>query len=284
MINIFLAVLAVVAGLCALVWVIGGREPVYQVSRGTPAFVAAIKYADGPVEPVLAPGVTEVWRGDVRHGLVGPAASYWDRFLVLTGGNAGEMPLALGQAVADAYVAEVSLVRPPKLAFGFIRLLQATGLRGIPAGDTWHGGDPPGLRPEMLPSPENVAWLLAQPANYSPAMFNFLKYRETADYADARAADAGSGEAAYGRYGMVAMQTVMRTGGKLHFAGRVKAVLHEAAGWDMGSEWHDVAVMSYPTPGAILSMERVDAYRAALKHRDAGLDATIVTATQATIR
>lgn len=284
MLNALLVLAALIGALAAALWVAGGREPVYRVSRDGPAFVAAIKYAGAPTDPVLAAGVTETWRGDARHGLIGPADPYWDRFLVLTGGTAGEMPLTLGTETADALVAEVRLMQPPRMALGAFRLLQVTGLRGIPDGETWHGEAQPGLRPEMLPAPDNVDWLLAQPDDFGPAMFNFLKYRETAAYDPPRDGDPGTGADAYGRYGAVAMQTVMRTGGELHFAGRVRAILRPATGWEMGSDWDDLAVMRYPRPEAILSMERVDAYRASLKHRDAGLSDTVVIATEATIR
>ena len=284
MLTVLLALSIAVAVLAAAVWVAGGREPVYRIARGTPAFVAALRYAGAPVEPALAAGVAEVWRGDARHGLIGPASSYWDRFLVLAGGSPGEMPLLLGPEVTDAYVAEVSLMRPPKLALGAFRLLRATGLWRIPEGETWRGEARDGIRPAMLPAPENVAWLLAQPESYRPAMFNFLKYAPRASYPAPRAGDPGSGAEAYGRYGAVALRTVMRTGGQLHFAGRIKVVLRQAAAWEMGNDWDDLAVMRYPRPDAILSMERVEAYRASLRHRDAGLAATIVTATDATIR
>lgn len=279
--------LAAAAGLAAAAWIMGGREPVYRVAAGEPAFVVALKHAAGaaPPAPELAPGVTLRWRADARHGLIGPAASYWDQFLVLTGGAPGALPLALepADALADAYVAEVTLLRPPRLLLGGLRLLHMSGLWRIPEGETWTGPAPEeNLRPDLLPAPENVAWLLAQPPAYGPAMFNFLKYKAQADYGEGAAGTAPvSGRAAYGRYGRVALPTVMRTGGALHFAGRVKAVLRPATGWEMGSDWDDLAVMRYPDPQAILSMERVPAYRASLRDRNAGLEKTVVTATEA---
>jgi hypothetical protein len=55
-------------------------------------------------------------------------------------------------------------------------------------------------------------------------------------------------------------------------------VLREAkAGPTIGC-WHDVAAMRYPNPPAILTMEHVPEYRAALHHRDAGLERTVVIA------
>jgi hypothetical protein len=74
------------------------------------------------------------------------------------------------------------------------------------------------------------------------------------------------------------MRTVYRTGGHLLFYGRIRQVLREASRGPTTGAWSDVAAMHYPNPGAILSMEHARDYRAALRHRDAGLERTVVIA------
>jgi hypothetical protein len=51
--------------------------------------------------------------------------------------------------------------------------------------------------------------------------------------------------------------------------------------WFIGAE--EPAAMRYP-PRVILSMEHVPEYRAALAHRDAGLEGTVVIATKVAVQ
>ncbi len=281
MLKYLLAAIFTVAAFAALLWIVGSREPVYKVTRGTPAFFAAIKFAGEPLVPKLADGVIETWAASPRFTLIGEQPAYWDGFMVVTGGTSGEMPLTLGPGIADAYVAEIGLLEPPRLLLGLLRLLHVTGLRTIPDGETIADSEGMGVRSDMLPSAANMERLMAQPADFNPVMMNFLAYYETARYAEPReGASPSTGAEAYGRYGQVALQTVYRAGGRFHFAGTVKQVLRDATGWEQHTDWNTVAVMEYPEPEAILTMERVPEYRASLFHRDAGLDATVVIASE----
>jgi hypothetical protein len=62
------------------------------------------------------------------------------------------------------------------------------------------------------------------------------------------------------------------------FYGAVAEVAHAPKSGPTVGAWHDIAAMRYPNPRAILSMEHVPEYRAALKHRDDGLARTVVIA------
>lgn len=108
-------------------------------------------------------------------------------------------------------------------------------------------------------------------------MVNFFRYREQARYPDDQGAPV-SGRRAYSRYGMVALETVYRTGGRLVFFGRVEETVLEAKSGPMTGAWDDIGVMQYTEPKAILTMEQVPKYRDALKHRDAGLAQTVIIA------
>lgn len=259
-----------VAALIALAWAIGRREPVFAISLPGANWFVALK-RNAQFAPALAPGVRIAWSSRADSTFVGPADPYWTDFYILHGD--ATQPIQIDGAIEDAFIARVELFRPPPAVLGLLRLLIAVGILSKPSGPVLTDGHSIGHRSDVMPSAENIAKLLAKPANYAPAMVNFLAYYPTARYAQG-----GSGRAAYMRYGRVAMRTVFRTGGRLLFFGRVREIVREADAGPCVGKWDDVAAMQYTAPGAILSMEHAPDYRASLHHRDAGTDRTIVIA------
>lgn len=263
--------LAVLAAFVAMLWAIGGNEPVYRIVNGASWFVAI---RGGKPEPALSPNVSITWSAHADFPFIGSDDPYCSRFCILAGGDPAHLPIDLADA-EDAFVARVAFGAPPKLALGLLRLLVALGVLSKPASAVSDVVQTKGYRAELMPNQSTIARLLAQPPSYAPSMVNFLSYFPSACYADG---PTSSGRTAYTRYGMVAMRTVYRTGGHLLFYGRVIEVLREAAAGPTTGAWSDVAAMHYPNPSAILTMENVTGYRAALHHRDAGLERTIVIA------
>ncbi len=100
---------------------------------------------------------------------------------------------------------------------------------------------------------------------------NLLAYHAVAAYPEGHElAGAGlSGAEAYGRYGAVALDHVVRRGGALTLYNEVVHVLVGRAG-----AWDQVAVMQYRHVDAFVDMVRDPDYQAALVHRDAGLAET----------
>lgn len=268
-----LLVAAAFAALLAVLWIIGAHEPVYAISAGDGShWFVAIRGKPG----ALAPGVTQLWSSRADFAFIGADDGYWSHFAVLHGGDEKAPPLAL-DTVADAFVARVRLRRPPPVALGLIKSLIKLGVLSRPHGAIATDAGALGFRSDVMPSTDAIATLVAQPPAYAPAMVNFLAYHLQAQYQPPQAGV--SGAAAYLRYGLVAMRTVYRTGGHLLFSGRVLSVLREAKAGPCAGKWDDVAAMRYPNPPAILSMEHAPDYRAALHHRDAGLERTVVIAT-----
>ncbi|HRD29171.1 MAG TPA: hypothetical protein PLO65_12790, partial [Caulobacter sp.] len=268
----------VLAGLCGLWW-LGGREPVYRISRGEPVWFVATR---GAGTPALAPGVRINWAARPDFGFVGPADPWWDRVLLLSGGAVGQPPVAFGAGVDDAMILRLALMRPPRLALGLLRGLLTLGILRPPTGPVAEDLAGMGLRPDLMPDRDGIARLLARPADYRPAMVNFLRYFDAARYAEPRPdARPSTGAAAYRRYGVVAMRTVYQTRGFLAFYGQVSEIVRPAAAGPAIGTWDDVAVMQYRRPEGILTMEHVPRYRAALAHRDAGLERTLVIAATA---
>lgn len=263
MTALFVIVVAFAAIVSAL-WLIGAREPVLR-EKG-PAWFIALRGGEGDV---LAPHVLTLWSARADQVFIGGDDPYWTHFIIAVGD--GTTPLA-NEHCDDAYVARVRLFAPPRIALGLVRVLIALGILSRPStANVATDVQSIGFNPDHMPSASAIARLLARPGTYAPAMVNFLRY--TRD---------GAGRADYRKYGIVAMRTVFRTGGALLFYGAVTETVRHAKAWPAGSHWHDVAAMRYPSPPAILSMEHVPAYRAALVHRDAGLERTVVIASTPT--
>jgi hypothetical protein len=278
-----LPALLVAAAVVALVLAIrsrGRREIVYAVSDEFPQWFVAVRFREGETRRSVALpiGVKLKWGSSANFTFVGAGAAYWDRFLLLAGSpRDSRLPVFLDPQVEDAYVARVRLGRPPVMLLGFLRLLHDIGLRRMPGGEVETDPSHTGARPDAMPTRESVATLLSCPPDYRPAMVNFFRYREQAQY-PAEQGPPVSGRRAYSRYGMVALETVYRTGGRLVFFGRVEETVVEAKSGPMTGSWDDIGVMQYTEPKAILTMEQVPKYRDALKHRDAGLAQTVIIA------
>lgn len=273
--TILLVILAAVAVLIGLLWLIGAREPVYAISAGDgPHWFIAVRGEPG----ALATSVTERWRSTTDFTMIGgaPDGAYWTHFIVATGGDPAQTPIAL-DASEDAYVARVKLRRPPALLFGVLQTLIALRILTKPHGPIVQDAQALSFRGDIMPTAASITRLLAQPAAYAPAMVNFLGYYKDAQYREPQAGV--TGRTAYMRYGMVAMRTVYRTGGHLLFTARILSVMREPKAGPTVGHWDDVAAMRYPNPPAILSMEHAPDYRAALDDRDAGLERTLVIAT-----
>jgi uncharacterized protein (DUF1330 family) len=279
-----LPALIVIAALIALFLVIrsrGRQEIVYAVSDAFPQWFVAVRFREGEARRSVALpiGITLKWGSSANFTFVGSGACYWDRFLLLAGSpRDSRLPIFLDPHVEDAYVVRLRLGRPPVMLLGLLRFLHDIGLRRMPEGEINTDPAHMGARQDVMPTQDGIATLLSCPLDYRPAMVNFFRYRERAQYDPADEAQV-SGRRAYSRYGTVALETVYRTGGRLVFFGRVEETLLEAKAGPMTGTWDDIAVMQYTEPKAILTMEQIPKYRDALKHRDAGLAETVIIAT-----
>ena len=85
-----------------------------------------------------------------------------------------------------------------------------------------------------------------------------------------------SGAVAYNRrYGLVAIRSVMMLGGLPAYFGRTGAlVVPPRVETAAGDDWDSIAVVRYPRPLSLFMLESMPGYRAAVKHRRAGLERT----------
>ncbi len=127
------------------------------------------------------------------------------------------------------------------------------------------------------PDESQLRGLLAS-GHEGPLQFvNLLAYRAHAAYPEGHElAESGlSGAEAYGRYGAIALDHVVRRGGALSLYNDVHQVL---IGPD--APWDQIAVMQYPGTEAFVDMLRDPDYQAGLVHRDAGLAQTVILVTR----
>ena len=264
-------------GLCALLFAIGAREPVWQLARGDgPVWFVAVRLQSPgptatPADPtsdwsdLLRPGVAVHWSSRAVLPVLGEPEPYWHQFLLVQGAMAAATPLADQSAlIEDAEVRALKLERPPRLVLGALRALTWIGAWSLPDNPidltafATRSEDNP-----LLPDPAALNALLQLPETLAPAMVNWLAYRDAA---------------AYRAYGLVALQTVYRGGGALILLGEVTDVVRAPAAGPTTGSWDTIAVMRYPTPGALPRMDQVPAYRAALGDRDRGLARTVLIA------
>lgn len=127
----------------------------------------------------------------------------------------------------------------------------------------------------VVPSPQQIQMMAENGPTGPMVMVNLLKYRKKAAYESghAEAKENLSGRDAYQRYGIVAMQHVMKRGGSVVWGGPQKFVMVGEAG---SNDWDDVVCVRYPSREAFLNMTQDPEYLAAHYHREAGLERTVL--------
>jgi uncharacterized protein (DUF1330 family) len=126
----------------------------------------------------------------------------------------------------------------------------------------------------IVPAPKQIQTMAEKGPEGPMVMVNLLKYRAKAAYAPdrAEATENLSGRDAYQRYGMVALQQVMKRGGSVVWGGSQKFVMIG----DDANAWDEVVCVRYPSRDAFLNMTQDPEYLAAHYHREAGLERTVL--------
>ncbi|HEY2068026.1 MAG TPA: DUF1330 domain-containing protein [Rhizomicrobium sp.] len=127
----------------------------------------------------------------------------------------------------------------------------------------------------VTPTPAQFQAMAEKGPEGPMVMVNLLKYRAKAAYGaeHKEAAENLSGRDAYQRYGMVALQQVMKRGGSIVWGGPQKFVM---IGDDAANDWDEVVCVRYPSRDAFLDMTADPEYLAAHYHREAGLERTVL--------
>lgn len=120
---------------------------------------------------------------------------------------------------------------------------------------------------KVTPNDEQMKGFLEGDADTPIHMVNLLKFKEKAEYEDGRETDL-TGAEAYAIYGAEVQAHLAKVGGKGIFSGQVsRLMLGEVEDlWDM------VAIATYPSKTAMLTMITDPDYIESAKHRAAGLE------------
>jgi len=114
------------------------------------------------------------------------------------------------------------------------------------------------------------------PADTPAVMLNLLRFRDQAEYADARV-PLCRGRTAYAEYSRLIEPMLAAAGAKVLWVGKSFAALIAPA----GEEWDEVLLVQYPSKEAFLGMIKSQAYQAIVHHRTAALaDSRLVPSVQ----
>jgi uncharacterized protein (DUF1330 family) len=104
-------------------------------------------------------------------------------------------------------------------------------------------------------------------------MLNLLKFKPIAE------GEEGTGSQAYARYGSAVIRLIEERGGKVLWSGRPEAILIGG----VNDAWDAVAIVQYPSPRTLFEMAASDEYQQIHRHREAGLERTVLIACKPTI-
>jgi hypothetical protein len=126
---------------------------------------------------------------------------------------------------------------------------------------------------QIEPTLEQRAAIAAYRPDGPFVALNLNRYRDRAAYPPGTPEADVSGQTAYLRYGMVAMQAILNAGGKILWATQGNQV---AIG-DAGDLFHEVVAVWYPSRAAFLSLEEFPGYREAFElHRRAAIERAVL--------
>ncbi|MEO1730301.1 MAG: hypothetical protein AAFR64_06145 [Pseudomonadota bacterium] len=273
-------IVKILAGLAAVLvlgfaslWALGARQPSASIQKQDRVLFVALKLEDRPQEggTDLFAG-TALWRSHARFTFIGDTEAHFTDFFLLPADTDYKAGIEAAGKVADAYVAEVELLKAPGMALGLLRAQHLLGITRRPDGPLPEDVVEGLARPDVLPTLESAERTLGLPADTQVTMMNYL------EYLPAPGGDKGPGRKTYQRYGLQAMKSVHAVGGQFLFAGKVSKVLVPSKAEAAPTQWDDLAAMIYPDPEAIFYMEQFEYYRDAHSYRDASLKSSKVVA------
>ena len=128
----------------------------------------------------------------------------------------------------------------------------------------------------IVPRKDQIHRHLANQRSSKAFMINLIQPYQKAQYDGlGEGSDISGGSAYFKKYGITAMRSVLMLGGNIEFSAKLGAPLLEgnAPKATQGS-WAGLAVVQYPNPSKLLSLEYMPGYKSVLKHRKAGLERT----------
>jgi len=281
-----LVILLTVVAILLVLWNIqANKMPAAQYSNHNHHWFVAIKSNGNPMNDyTLAQGVKAPWQtnGDLGFIVKQGTDPYWDLFMLLTGEHDTDAPITFDNHVTDAYLVRLKPYKAPPLALSFFYALHKIGILKASTIAPTPNIENAAVRVDIAPSRESVHALFDRPFEQKAVMVNFLKFYDKSQYSDKDNEQAPdiTGREAYDRYGKVAAKVVFSVGGRYVIGGKVIDVLRPAKHGPSVGDWDDIAIIQYPSQTGILTMGQVPEYNEALRHRNAGLERTVIIASK----
>ncbi len=128
---------------------------------------------------------------------------------------------------------------------------------------------------EIAPKIHQIERHLQNTRTSKAYMINLLHTYEKAQYANGMTSSGAT--AYYRKYGLVALRSVLMQGGNLILSGRMgQPVIEINAPKLTKGVWEGIGIMEYPNPAKLFTLKYMPGYDKALRHRDAGLERTVL--------
>ncbi len=128
----------------------------------------------------------------------------------------------------------------------------------------------------LVPNDEQMKGFMEGDIDTPIYMVNLLKFRDKAEYEDARETNL-TGQEAYLIYGQEVQKHLKKVGAEPIFSGRVERLMLG----EVGELWDVIAIAKYPSRKAMMEMIMDADYRESEKHRAAGLKGQLNIETKA---
>ena len=218
-----------------------------------------------------------------EYTFIGEGDEYWTHAAVFQFSSAEALTAAQTSGLSSNEVLDLQLFNadvsmPSKIVTLAFKMLRPIGWfynrsnKGMSVDDVSNAFKDKG---GIVPRKEQIHKHLANQRESKAFMINLLQPYKKAQYENSANTDISGGTAYFKKYGVTAMRSVLMMGGNLEFSAKLGAPLLEGNSpkATQGS-WAGLAVMQYPNPSKLLSLEKMPGYKSVLKHRKAGLERT----------
>ena len=221
---------------------------------------------------------------ECEYTFIGDDNEYWTHAAVFEFSSAEALTAAQKSGLSSNEVLDLQLFNanvsmPSKVVTLAFKMLRPVGwfynksTQKMTADDVAHTFEG---QSSIVPSTNQIHKHLANQRASKAFMINLLQPYEKAQYQDSdKQLNISGGTAYFKKYGITAIRSVLMLGGNLEFSAKLGAPLLEGnAPKSTQGSWAGLAVMQYPNPSKLLSLEHMPGYKSVLKHRKAGLERT----------
>lgn len=228
-------------------------------------------------------GATCLHWWECEYTFIGEGDDYWTHAAVFEFSSSGALTAAQKSGLSSNEVLDLQLfsaevTMPSKLVTLAFKMLRPIGWfyksnKEISVEDvqnTFQG------ERNITPTKDQIHRHLANTRESKAFMINLLQPYKKAQYQETvENSNISGGTAYFKKYGITAMRSVLMMGGEFEFSAKIGTPLIEGnSPKSTKGSWAGLAVMQYPNPSKLLSLEHMPGYKSVLKHRNAGLERT----------